>query len=468
MNRTIVHRRRSVRTIPAIGIAVAVGLSFIIPANASSHREAPSISEDPVADLTDLYAFVSPDRSDSTTFVMNTDPFQLPGGGPNFNKFGDDVLYEINIDNNGDAVADVKYQFRFKTTYANPNTFLYNTGQVTSLTDPNLNRRQTYTVTEVKGSASAAIGQNLPTAPAYVGALRSTPNYRATAAQANVGLEGGTIKVFAGPRDDPFFADLGAIFDLGGLRPLNAFHVAPLPKDRGRDYLAGFNVSSIVLQVPNSRFTAGGDPVVGVWATTSRRVAGAAGAADTWKQVARLGNPLVNEVVIPVGMKDVFNASSPDKDAQFAKYVLDPELGKLIPVLYGPSGIKVPTVVNAGLPAAFAGRQDLAVIFLTGIPGLNKSKTFSAPSEELRINTSIAKSAYPNGRALSDDVIDTALQVVAGANPLVSDRTFTGFPNNALGDGVDANDREFLPVFPYVSLPRDGYGADVEVEPLKR
>ena len=454
--------------IPAIGIVAALGLASAAPINASSHREAPSITEDPVADLTDLYAFVSPDRPDSTTFVINTDPFQNPGGGPNFSKFGDDVLYELNIDNNGDAIADIKYQLRFKTTYSNPNTFLYNTNQVTSVDDPDLNRKQTYTLTEVRGSTSKALGQNLLTAPAYVGANRSTPNYRATAAGANHQLENGGIRVFAGPRDDPFFADLGAIFDLGGLRPLNQFHIITQPTAEGIDYLAGQNVSSIVLQVPSSRITNPGDPVVGVWATTSRRVAGANGAGDTWKQVARLGNPLVNEVVIPVGMKDTFNASSPDKDAQFAKFVLEPELGKLIPFLYGPAGIKVPTTVDAGLPAAFAGRQDLAVIFLTGIGGLNKSKTFSAPSEELRLNTSIAKSSFPNGRTLTDDVVDTALQVVAGANPLVSDRTFRGFPNNALGDGVNANDRELMDVFPYVGLPRDGYGADRNSEPIKR
>jgi hypothetical protein len=462
------NRKLLSRGIPAIGIAAALGFTLALPAIGSSHREAPSMMEDPVADLTDVYAFVSPDRPDSTTLVMNVDPFQNPAGGPNFNKFGDDVLYEMNIDNNGDAVADIKYQFRFKTTYGNPETFLYNTNQVTSVDDPDLNRKQTYTLTEVRGKDSKPIGQNLLTAPAYVGARRSTPSYWSTAAGASHQLEQGAIRVFAGPRDDPFFADLGAIFDLGGLRPLNPFHIISQPKAAGIDYVAGFNVSSIVLQVPSARITNGSDPVVGVWATTSRRVAGATGSADTWKQVSRLGNPLVNEVVIPVGMKDTFNASTPDKDAQFAKYVLAPELGKLIPFLYGPSGIKVPTTVDAGLPAAFAGRQDLAVIFLTGIPGINKSKTFSAPSEMLRLNTAVAKSSFPNGRNLTDDVIDGALQVVAGANPLVKDSTFTGFPNNALGDGVDANDREIISSFPHVGLPRDGYGADVGPEALKR
>ncbi len=445
----MVHRNKKLlRSLPAIGVSAALALAFTPSANASSHREAPSITEDPVADLTDLYAFVSPDNASSTTLVMNVNPFELPAGGPNFHKFGDDVLYEFNIDNNGDAVADIKYQFRFKTTYSNPNTFLYNTNQVTSLSDPDLNVRQTYTVTEVKGGASTAIGTNVMVAPANVGP-RSMPNYRALGDAAVTPLLSNSAKVFAGPRDDPFFADLGAIFDLGGLRPLNKAHLIPLKTAAGRDYLAGFNVHSIVLQVPSSRIT-NGDPVVGVWATTSRRVPGASGAADTWKQVARLGQPLVNEVVVPIGAKDLFNSSSPDKDLQFAKGVLEPELGKLIPVLY--PGVKVPTSVSTGL--GLGGREDLATIFLTGIAGLNQPKKVT-PSEQLRLNTGIAKSGFPNGRMLADDVVDTALQVVAGATDF--SKEFKVFPNNILGDGVDFNDREFMNQFPYVGWPNDGY-----------
>ena len=444
----MVQRRSFFKTIPAIGLAAGMALSMTSQVKASSHREAPAISEDPVADLTDVYAFVSPDNASTTTLVMNVNPFETAAGGPNFHRFGDDVLYEFNIDNNGDAVADVKYQFRFKTTYANPNTFLYNTNQVTSLDDPDLNVRQTYTVTEVKSGVSKVIGTNVIAAPANVGP-RSMPNYRALADSATTSLDGNSVKVFAGPRDDPFFADLGAIFDLGGLRPLNKAHLIPLPKDQGRDYLAGFNVHSIVLQVPSSRLT-NTDPVIGMWSTTSRRVPGASGAADTWKQVARLGQPLVNEVIVPVGAKDLFNSSSPDKDLQFAKGVLEPELGKLIPVLY--PGVKVPTEVKAGL--GLGGREDLATIFLTGIPGLNQPKGVK-PSEQLRLNTSIARSGFPNGRMLQDDVIDTALQVVAGATDF--SKEFKVFPNNALGDGVEFNDREFLSRFPYVGLPNDGY-----------
>ena len=436
------------RVVPALGIVAGLAFSHAPAVTASSHREAPAISEDPTADLTDVYAFVSPDRPDSTTLVMNVNPFETAAGGPNFHRFGDDVLYEFNIDNNGDAVADVKYQFRFKTTYSNPNTFLYNTNQVTSLDDPDLNVRQTYTITEVRGGTSKEIGSKIVVAPANVGP-RSMPNYRALADSAAASLENSSIRVFAGPRDDPFFADLGAIFDLGGLRPLNRAHLIPLPTAAGRDYLAGFNVHSIVLQVPSSRLTAG-DPVIGMWSTTSRRVPGASGASDVWKQVARLGQPLVNEVVVPVGAKDLFNSSSPDKDGQFAKGVLEPELGKLIPVLY--PGVKVPTEVKTGLN--LGGREDLATIFLTGIPGLNQPKGVK-PSEQLRLNTSIGRSGFPNGRGLSDDVVDAALQVVAGATDF--SKEFKVFPNNALGDGVDFNDREFLGRFPYVGWPNDGY-----------
>lgn len=444
----MVQRRSLLKTIPAIGLAAGMAFSMTTQVNASSHREAPAISEDPVADLTDVYAFVSPDNASTTTLVMNVNPFETPAGGPNFHRFGDDVLYEFNIDNNGDAVADVKYQFRFKTTYSNPNTFLYNTNQVTSLDDKDLNVRQTYTVTEVTDKGSKEIGKNLVAAPANVGP-RSMPNYRALADEAIATLDGNSVKVFAGPRDDPFFADLGAIFDLGGLRPLNKAHLIPLPTAPGRDYLAGFNVHSIVLQVPSNRLTKA-DSVIGMWSTTSRRVPGASGAADKWAQVARLGQPLVNEVIVPVGAKNLFNSSSPDKDLQFAKGVLEPELGKLIPVLY--PGVKVPTEVKAGL--GLGGREDLATIFLTGIPGLNQPKNVK-PSEQLRLNTSIAKSGFPNGRTLNDDVIDTALQVVAGATDF--SKEFKVFPNNALGDGVDFNDREFLNRFPYVGPPNDGY-----------
>ena len=431
------------------GVALAFALTAVSPALASSHREAPAITEDPVADLTDVYAFSSPDNPNTTTLVMNVNPFELPSGGPNFHKFGDDVLYEFKVDNNGDAVEDVTFQYRFKTTFSNPNTFLYNTGPVTSLKDPDLNVRQSYTVTMKKKSTGATqtLASDVPVAPANIGP-RSTPNYDALAREAEKSMTGGAW-TFAGPRDDPFFADLGAIFDLGGLRPLNQAHLVKLPTETGKDNLAGFNVHSIVLQVPNAMIVAQ-DPVVGVWATTSRRVT--VSGTDTWKQVARLGQPLVNEVVVPIGTKDKFNSSEPSGDGQFAAAVLKPELAGLIPVLY--PGVKVPTSVNAKL--GLGGREDIATIFLTGIPGVNQPKGVK-PAEMLRINTSVAKSGFPNGRALSDDVVDTELQALAGATAFSPE--FQIFPNNALGDGVNANDKPFSNEFPFLASPTQGYAS---------
>jgi hypothetical protein len=430
-------------------VAAIAGLTAlaVTPAMASSHREAPAITEDPCADITDVYGFTSPDRANTTTLIMNVIPFELPAGGPNFHKPCDDVLYELKVDNDGNAVEDISYQFRFTTKVTNPNTFLYNTGQVTSLDDADLNIRQTYTVTEMKGNRRAVIGRDIAVAPANVG-TRSMPDYNALANGAIADLQDG-IKSFVGPRDDPFFADLGAIFDLGGLRPLNQAHLVKLPTEAGRDYLAGFNVHTIALQIPNSELTAGGDPVIGVWATTSRRGENSKGIGENWKQVARLGMPLVNEVVVPVGAKDLFNTSHPSKDGQFAAGVLDPELGKLIPVLY--PGVKVPTQVSTGLK--LGGREDIATIFLTGIPGVNQPKKVT-PSEMLRINTS-TKSGFPNGRTLTDDVVDASLQVVAGATDFSP--AFKIAPNNALGDGVGANDKPFLGSFPYVPAPNSGY-----------
>ena len=429
------------------------------PVSASSHREAPLISQDPVADLTDLYAFVSPDRPDSLTFVMNAIPFEQPGGGPNFYQFGDDVLYSLNVDTNGDANRDLEYQFRFTTKVVNPNTFLYNTNQVTSIGDPDLSVQQSYSVTEVdyrKGyPKKKTLGRNLPVPPANVG-VRSTPDYEANLGSSGVKDIGNGIKAFAGPRDDPFFADLGSIFDLGGLRPFNTAHLIPLPTAAGEDYLSELNVHSIAIQIPKARIV-GADPVIGVYATTSRRFIKVLSDQGTpfqfgpWVQVSRLGNPLVNEVVIPRGSKDRFNASSPCNDLQFLPFVLKSELGSLIPVLY--PGVNTPTNVSAGLGTG--GREDLATIFLTGIPGVNKPVSVK-PSEMLRLNTTSAVSAFPDGRSLTDDVIDTAIRVVAGATPFSPE--FNIAPNNQLGDGVDANDKPLSGTFPYVAAPWSGYG----------
>ncbi len=447
------HRTRR-RVLPAVGISAGVIAGAMGIAGASSHREAPLSSQDPVTDLTDVYAFVSPDAPDTVTLIANVIPFEQPAGGPNFYRFGDDVLYQINVDNDGDARADKQYQFRFTTTTANPGTFLYNTNQVTSFDDPDLNVRQTYTLTEVdERGRSRVLGRNLPVAPTNVGE-RSTPDYEANLGSAAVKQVSGGIGTFAGPRDDAFFVDLGSIFDLGGLRPFNPAHLIPLPAEPGEDYVAGLNVHTLALQVPIDRLV-DDDPVIGVWATTYRKTTriarddGSLKSVGNWVQVSRLGQPLVNEVVIPLGKKDRFNASRPSHDAQFLDHVITPELANLIPVLY--PGVSVPTEVDAGL--GLGGREDIATIFLTGIPGLNQPQDVK-PSEMLRLNTDIAQSSFPNGRTLTDDVVDIEIRALAGATAFSPD--FNVSPNKDLSDGVDANDVPLSPTFPYLASPKAG------------
>ena len=319
----------------------------------SSHREAPEISKDPVADNTDVYAFVDPVDPTKVTLIANYIPFEEPAGGPNFFQFGDDVLYEIKIDNDGDARADVVYQFRFKTTITNPSTFLYNTGPITALDSPSWNLRQTYSVTRVLVGHNdendddererRVLGADLASPPVRIGP-RSTPDYPTLADAAIHPLPNG-VKVFAGQRDEGFFVDVGSIFDLGALRPFGNLHLLPLPAMDGKDGTKGFNVHTIALQVPKTELTRGNsvplnvmDPrsVIGVWATASRQRGkmhgddGGSSSAGSWVQVSRLGNPLINEVIIPMSKKDGWNGREPRRDADFSAYYRDPELQNLL------------------------------------------------------------------------------------------------------------------------------------------
>ena len=301
----------------AAGGLAAAGVATLEPgaASASSHREAPLISGQPQYDNTDVYAFVSPDKPDTTTIIANWIPFEDPAGGPNFFTFADDAQYDIHIDNNGDAQGELLLRYTFKTHTKNKNTFLYNTGAVTSLDDPDLNITQTYDIDLVKlhnqkVMSKTKLADNVPVAPSDVGKA-SMPDYNTLRKQAVYKLANGA-QTFAGQADDPFFLDL-RVFDLlyGG----NLSEV-------GRDTLKGYNVNSIALQVPTDMITESKDqPVVGVWSTTQRR-----NAQGYYEQVSRLGNPLVNEVVNPLKDKDKFNASSPWYDAQFLKNVTNPEL----------------------------------------------------------------------------------------------------------------------------------------------
>lgn len=423
---------------------------------ASSHREAPAISQDPSVDLTDVYMWVAPDATDSVTFAMNTWPFANPSGGPNFYFFATDAVYRLNIDNNGDAVADVMFDFTFRTEIRNLDTFLYNTGVVESLTDPDLNVRQFYTITKQVPTTiggpmtSTVVARDLQVAPAYVG-TKSMPNYPALANAAINNVPGGG-KVFAGQRDDPFFIDLGGVFDLLSIRP-----ALPGNASNGPDGLAGYNVNSIIAQLPMSSLVGSSGPIIGAWATTLRGTASTEAGVTTitnLRQVSRLGAPLVNEAVLPLRLKDAFNSIPPTQDAVALPFVRDPEIPKLLTALY-----------NLNVPPA--PRNDLITIYLTGIPDLNQPPGVT-PAEMPRLNMSIPPSAnpnrlgllggdnsgFPNGRRPADDVHDISLRALAGATPFTP--TFNVAPNNQLGDNVPANDVPFLTSFPYIATPHAG------------
>jgi hypothetical protein len=444
--------------------AQIVGLSAIfvigmamMPGQASSHREAPLTAMDPTADNTDVYAFVSPDEPDKVTLVANFIPFQKPDGGPNFFSFDPNVVYEIMVDNNGDAVEDVTYQWRFTTEVRNPATFLYNTGTVTALDDPDLNVRQFYRLTRIDGPRRTGtvteLSGRLPVPPPNIGP-RSTPNYGSLGG--GVQQLAGNVRAFAGQRDEGFYVDLG-IFDLLGVG-----------SGQVEDSTAGFNVSALAIQVPKSALARGGatptsatDPnaIIGVWSTASRfatRTLTPGGQTHSGNliQVSRLGNPLVNEAVIDLARKDVFNAIEPTSDAAALDRVTDPEVPKLLKLIF-----------NVDSPPA--PRNDLVTIFLTGIPGLNQPANVR-PAEMLRLNMAIPPSAnpsnmgvlggdlagFPNGRRFGDDVLDIVLQAAAGATPLTP--AFQRSPNNTLGDAVNRNDVPYLTSFPYGGIPHAG------------
>ncbi len=447
---------------------------------ASSHREAPIISMDPVADNTDVYAFRPADDPGMLCIIASYNPLEEPAGGPNFNKFGTDVLYEIKLDNIGDRIDHISYQFEFTDIVGNGNTFLYNTGDVTSLTDPDLNVKQTYVVKRVVNGVTQWTSSALPVPPCYVGGNdHSDPNYAGPSSMSNYpqlmteavkDLPNSGGKVFCGPTDDAFFVDLGAAFDLLKIRP-----GAPGNAGGGKDALAGYNVHSICIKVPIAQVTRNGSPnpvatdsnaIVGVWATASRKTTtvinndGTRSGTGNWVYVSRLGMPLVNEVVLPLSQKDKWNASVPLNDAQFLNYVTSPELAGIINTLY-PVTDNIPTT----------NRTDLVAVFLTGVAGLNqRPQDLRTPSEQLRINLGIAPvpfanenrlgviggdvAGFPNGRRLKDDVIDVSLRVVAGV--LLGPPFSTGI-NAQLGDAVQRNDKEFASTFPYMAAPNEGY-----------
>jgi len=410
-------------------------------AQASSHREAPLISEDPSADNTDTYAFRSPDRPDTVTIISNYIPGEDPAAGPNWYTFSPSARYVIYADKNGDGKPDITWRFRFKNQA--PVAFLQNT-------------QQSYTVTRVEGNSSRVVGEGLLTPPDNIGP-RSTPNYHSLAMAGVHDLSDGS-KVFAGQRDDGFFGDIGAAFDLVAIRSGTG------ATGGGKDFFAGYAVHTVSLQVPLSQLDNGSNHIVGVWSASERSVVKVTLAkwrgrkflhkTTEWQQVSRLGNPLINELLIPTQLKDKWNSADPDKDKQFEQYYSSPILAKLLNQLYPQFG-----------PFQENNRTDLVSVLLTGLKEPNLNFTGDTRADEIRLNLGIAPTApvgqgnrlgvlggdlagWPNGRRLEDDVIDIAERAVGGV--LIGHSL-------PLGDGVNANDVPYMTSFPYQADPFSGY-----------
>jgi hypothetical protein len=475
----------------------------------SSHREAPQISKDPVADSTDLYAFVSPDNRNTVTLIANYIPLEAPDGGPNFYEFGNDVLYEIHIDNDGDGEADISYQFRFNTVNNIPSSFLYNDGPILTLTPPSpsspWNRQQTYSFSRVdhRHGRSVSFGSGLLCPPCNIGPL-STPHYAALADAAVHSVAAGSFsaQVFAGQRAEGFYVDLGAVFDLGDLRPFAGSHAGGAAAGLmngmpGVNSSAAVNVHSLAIQVPINQLTRSTpsgvtDPaaVIGVWTTASRqRVEMQNDDRDQdrigvgpFHQVSRLGNPLVNEVIIALEDKDRWNRHNPLADGtQFLEYFARPLLAVLLPGLY--PGVFPNLAAYNSKPANT--RPDLEAIFLTGIPsglitGFTNFNGTGTKAEQLRLNTAIAPSrhpsnlgllggdlaGFPNGRRDFDDVATIELRAVAGATlPLVVPSFVADGAAGAVNFGLTRGGSDltalgtehYLSSFPYLGVPYSGF-----------
>jgi hypothetical protein len=503
-------------------LTTAILISLRSRVQASSHREAPLISKDAFADNTDTYVFLSPADANNVVFIGSWIPFEAPEGGPNYFEWDDNALYDIYVDNDGDAKSDITYTLSSKVQLANPLTFLYNVNAVTSNTDADWNRKQFITVTEeLENGAKTVLVGNKPAAPVNIGE-KSMPNYAALENEAIFdaadGLPAG-VKVFAGQTDDPFFVDL-QVFDLLTLRSQPAPIGYNADNNIPNDSLSAFNVHSLVIEVPVSRVKNGNEPVLGVWAGARRpstTVLAADGSATDagYMQVSRLGMPLVNEVVIPMNAKDLFNSIAPATDLPaytggagaavqqiLQKSVEDPEIGRLLCTIYkvplpGDANKDCSSEVVIGTPRS--GRGDIFDIFLTGFKlakpftittksgplglqaGFNVNQPANVvPAEMIRINTNIKGDTcaptpsrlgilggdacgFPNGRRLTDDVVEIELLAVAGAAYQVVDGRDASFSFNPaligiLTDGVDANDQPFRNAFPYVAMAQSGQG----------
>jgi len=465
-------------------VAFALALCLVAPANlfAASHREAPITALDRTADITDWYTFVSYDHPGRVTMILNVDPFLEPSNGPNYFPFDPNVLYEMRVDNNRDGVEDIVFQFRFKTEIRQPGLFTGFVGDLAGIPpithlsgegSQGLSLRQTYSVTMVKNGVSTELndGRTLFAVPSNVGP-RTMPHYGQLFNEGIYDLGNG-VRTFAGTVDDPFFIDLGAAFDslnfrmgVGGV--LSSQVDGDDKHNYAPDAVSGFNVNSIVLEVPITMLTADGnrhtagekEAVIGTYGTTSRpqftvrRSPLPLAAVGKFQQVQRMGNPLINELIIGTGSKDRFSMDEPENDSQFAKFFLDPLLAKV----FGSIGIPVPA----------APRTDLLplVQYMAPIcPGCGANDR-GPVADLLRLNTGIPPTAvgsqkrlgflvgdvagFPNGRRPVDDVTDIASRAVAG---ILADPLKFGTP---IGDGVNTNTEGFRNIFPYVKPANNG------------
>lgn len=486
-------------------LQLCLALFLVLPANsfAASHREAPITALDTKADITDLYAFVSYNDSSKVTMILNVDPFLEPANGPNYFPFDPNILYAIRVDNSNSAHSDVVFEFRFTTEIRAPGLFTGFAGvgngivapagspppvmpgsplvppAITALDDPGsagFSLRQNYTVTMVVNGVRTQLmnsaGGQLFAVPSNVGP-RTMPDYPSLAKQGIYDLGNG-IHVWVGTADDPFFIDLGAAFDTLNFRKLVNGGVLNDVQDAAdqvnfvADHLSGFNVNSIAIEVPIAMLTRTGkqvpasDPAatIGVWGTTARagmtvrRPDGFVDSGD-FQQVQRMGNPLINELIIGTGAKDKWSMSAPKDDSQFANYALDPLLARVFNAALG---------VNVPPPP----RNDL-LLLVTYAPPIAAPGTPAGPvADLLRLNTGVPPTpmnqrkrlavlagdlgGFPNGRRLTDDVTDIAARVVAGV--LVPG--YNVYPNNRIGDGVNRSDVPAQEVFPYVAWANSG------------
>jgi Domain of unknown function (DUF4331) len=481
----------------AIFVAALMMTATTAPlASAASHREAPLIALDPAADNTDTYAFRSWQDPSKVVFIANVIPGQDPGDGPNYFNFDDEVLYAINIDNNQDGVAeDIVYEFRFKTEtrpilgsllfplpyVGNPHIPVPEIQGITKLDGPGsegLSRRQTYTVTEVRGNKRTEVfkGQKLIAVPSNVGPA-TMPNYESLAAQGIYTDSATGIKVFAGQRAETFYIDLGAVFDTANLRRFLPLLTAEEDANDsvnpfGVNRFSGTNVTSIAIEVPITRITQDGKsaeetstPVIGMYASTARQKVkqlagdGTSKLAGPWTQVSRLANPLVNELIIDTPSKDLWNSQEPEDEAQFQEFYKNPSIAQALALIFN-------------VPVTPTPRTDLMSLLLK-YPGqaLAGNNCGSPCSELLRLNVQVTPAqpenqkrlgglagdaaGFPNGRRPNDDVTDIAIRVVGGENYIAA-RAGDGvnFLQGAQGSNLTANG--IYQVFPYLPTPYDG------------